>query len=137
MGCLKATYSRADALSVSMRKVGGPVVCLVGRYPDGCWGSFDLSFDLSFERFYIPEFDMSFDRSFAIPFLPMEVRLTKVESGMAATARRNVMRAETFLVCDTGLTQYVRVEPKYVWLTPEFDFTADTDVISNVDWNVT
>ena len=98
MGCLRATFRR------------GLVT-----------GSFDLSFDLSFE----------------VPSIFLSGLFVRVGSGLAGEARKiGTLDARVALVCDTGLTQYVRVEPKYVWLVPELDFTADTEVLSNVDWNV-
>ena len=122
MGCLTVTYRRTGAVSVSLEKVGGQLACYAGRMPKGVGGSFDMSFDLSF----------------AISYICLVGWVSRVGSELACTARRKGgLEASIALVCDTGLTQYVRVEPKYVWLVPELDFTADTEVFSNVEWNVT
>ena len=137
MGCLSATYRRTGAVSAFLRKVGGCLVCFAGRIADGCEGSFDKSFDFSFQRIYEPMFDMSFDRSFAIPFIWLEGWFSRVGSELACTARRKGgLDVSIALVCDTGKTQFVRVDPEYIWLVPELDFTADTEVFSNVEWNV-
>ena len=104
-------------MTTTLSREGCRLSCFAERIPEGCLGSFDLSFDNSFQFYYEPLFDFSFDLSFAIPYIWMQ--------GCAE------------MVCNTGMTQYLRVNPQYVWLVPELDYTADTEVISNVEWNVT
>lgn len=137
MGCLTATYRRIGSMTATLEKVGGRLVCYAGRIPEGFGGSFDKSFDWSFERIYQPSFDRSFDLSFAVPYIRLAGWFDRVGTGLVCTARRKgALEVSIALVCDTGLTQYVRVEPEYIWLVPELDFTADTEVFSNVDWNI-
>ena len=40
------------------------------------------------------------------------------------------------LVCSLEAVHYLRVEPQYIWLLPENDFSEDVAVYSDVSWTV-
>jgi hypothetical protein len=40
------------------------------------------------------------------------------------------------LVCSVSEMFYLRVEPEYIWLLPENDFSEDVVVYANVSWTI-
>lgn len=40
------------------------------------------------------------------------------------------------LVCSTSEAFYLNVEPEYIWLLPENDFSEDVVVYANVSWTI-
>lgn len=79
----------------------------------------------------------------------LDVSVGRIGDGINAIAERigegigfSVMRiggglsVACSIVCNVNTSNYVRVEPQYLWLTPANDFTDDVDVISNVVWDV-
>ena len=40
------------------------------------------------------------------------------------------------LVCSTSEAFYLNVEPEYIWLLPENDFSEDVVIYSNVSWTI-
>lgn len=53
-----------------------------------------------------------------------------------AVARRGGINVSVGLVCDVGVSRYLRVLPEDIqWIT--VDTSIDYNVLSNTDWNVT
>ena len=122
MGCLTATFTRVGGdLTASFRKEGG-MSCAVDRIPP-LWGSFDFSFDDSFE--VIPE---------CWNFAGFELVPHTVEGSFQ---RQGGMEVSFGLVCRNGIQRFVKVEKEWIFLVPENLFTEDNLVYSNVEWNVT
>ena len=40
------------------------------------------------------------------------------------------------LICTINKSEYLRVNPNYVWLTPDMLSSGEFDIISNVNWNI-
>lgn len=122
MGCLTVTFSRiGGGVTGSSRKEGG-MSCAFDRIPP-LWGSFDFSFDDSFE--VIPE---------CWNFAGFELVPHTVEGSFQ---RQGGMEVSFGLVCRNGIQRFVKVEKEWIFLVPENLFTEDNLVYSNVEWNVT
>jgi hypothetical protein len=46
------------------------------------------------------------------------------------------MRFSAGLVCSLSMGLHLRVEPEYIWLLPENDFSEDVVVYANVSWTI-
>lgn len=40
------------------------------------------------------------------------------------------------LICTINKTPYLKVNPDYVWLTPDMLSSGEFDIISNLNWNI-
>lgn len=122
MGCLTATFERAGArMTASFSKEGG-MSCTVNRMPP-VWGSFDFSFDDSFEVF---------PRCWNIASFSLVPHTIE-----GVFQKKGGMEVSFGLVCSTGIQRFVKVEKEWIFLVPENLFTEDNLVYSNVEWNVT
>ena len=121
--CLEASAIRSGCrLSPSLSMIGGGIVCSAVPVPYGI-GSFDRSFDLSFDTVSSPDEDFIF-------------RL--VPGGLAVSATRIPGMTVSFgQVCEVGVRKYLKVAEEWLFLVPENMFTADQDIYSNVEWNIT
>jgi hypothetical protein len=41
-----------------------------------------------------------------------------------------------YLICTINKESYLKVNPDYVWLTPDMLSSGEFDIISNVNWNI-
>ena len=122
MGCLTVTFTRVGGeLAASFQKEGG-MTCTVERVPP-FWGSFDFSFDDSFDVY--PQ---------CWDFASFAMQPHTVAGSFQKTGGMDVCFG---LVCRTGIQRFVRVEKEWIFLVPENLFTEDNAVFANVEWNVT
>lgn len=57
-------------------------------------------------------------------------------SAMKVSASATGMKVSIGVVCDVGQEKYVKVTPKHIWLTPDNDYMADVDIMSNTVWTI-
>ncbi|MCS2576370.1 hypothetical protein NXV53_13390 [Bacteroides faecis] len=55
---------------------------------------------------------------------------------MKVSASATGMKVSIGVVCDVGQKKYVKVTPKHIWLTPDNDYMADVDIMSNTVWTI-
>lgn len=52
------------------------------------------------------------------------------------SVKADEMKVSIGVVCDVGQEKYVKVTPKHIWLTPDNDYMADVDIMSNTVWTI-
>lgn len=69
---------------------------------------------------------------------PMSFMTGKVGEEVRIEAKRTgaQMLFSAGLVCSLSMGLHLRVEPEYIWLLPENDFSEDVVVYANVSWTI-
>jgi hypothetical protein len=69
---------------------------------------------------------------------PMSFVTGKVGEEVRIEAKRTgaQMLFSAGLVCSLSMGLHLRVEPEYIWLLPENDFSEDVVVYANVSWTI-
>lgn len=67
----------------------------------------------------------------------LTVSVNRVGDGLKVNVNRvgDGLKVDCCLVCTANKVSYLRVEPEYVWLTPDM-LSGEFDVVSNVSWNI-
>lgn len=70
--------------------------------------------------------------------LPAEIGAAVVGDPMRFASARmgKALQFSAGLVCSLSAGLHLRVEPEYVWLLPENDFSEDVVVYANVSWTI-
>lgn len=69
---------------------------------------------------------------------PLSFGVTRVGKDADIQANRigQALQFSAGLVCSLSAGLHLRVEPEYVWLLPENDFSEDVVVYANVSWTI-
>lgn len=75
--------------------------------------------------------------SVAVPSIPLKVLSSRLDEMEYSTSRADEQMIFTCgLVCSTSEAFFLNVEPEYIWLLPENDFSEDVVVYANVSWTI-
>lgn len=69
---------------------------------------------------------------------PMGFSAERIGTAILATMERigKPVEFRCGLVCSTSEAFFLNVEPEYIWLLPENDFSEDVVVYANVSWTI-
>lgn len=66
----------------------------------------------------------------------ISVHIEAVKGIGNVSVKADEMKVSIGVVCDVGQKKYVKVTPKHIWLTPDNDYMADVDIMSNTVWTI-